>query len=94
MKYRNKPKTTKAPKPGYDYSDLKIDKGIPIPSKRGDRIMHLRKTLEALKPGDSIGDLSKGMAGNIQSFARRVYGMDTIVRRETSNTYRIWYVKS
>lgn len=69
--------------------ELKIEKGIPLPPKRG---TNFTTTLHKMKAGEST--LIKGkLASNICNAARRAFGAGAYVTRKEGNGVRLWRVK-
>lgn len=69
--------------------ELKIEKGIPLPPKRG---TGFTTTLQKMKKGESV--LIKGkLASNICNAARRAFGAGAYATRKEGDSVRLWRVK-
>lgn len=69
--------------------ELKIDKNIPLPSKRG---TGFTLTLQKMKKGDSTFIRGK-LASNICNAARRAFGAGAYATRKEGDGVRLWRVK-
>lgn len=65
-----------------------IDKGVPLPSKKG----CISEVVSNMRPGDSVGGLTFGQSSCFREVIRR-YGFLATVKKEESGHYRIWMVK-
>lgn len=71
--------------------ELKIDKNIPLPSKRGTGFALTLQKMK-MKKGDSTFIKGK-LASNICNAARRAFGAGAYATRKEGDGVRLWRVK-
>ena len=77
----------------YDYSKLKIRKGIKIPEKRVDKGHgHVTSVLKEMKVGDSVLVGSRSQASYIASVARKMK-LSMLSRSMKTGKVRVWRVR-
>ncbi len=71
--------------------ELKIQKGVPIPKKKGRDIGEVGKALQSMKRGDSIA--AWGSAQTVAKAAKCYFGKGNYAYRTTPEGGRLWRVK-